>query len=211
MNWSAKDSGHVNVCRKVERLTATFCHFCYMYVNSYNVQVLWDTILTTCVCLHLFYSSAIHAAQMLVADGTVIPLGNSLPLHLAASEGRTLSVTELINNKICDKEEKDSDGMTPLHHAAKEGRVDTIQALCGLGCNVQATDKGGLIPLHWAAMNGHFEAVKCLVGYDSSTVMTKNNDGVTPYDLARQWNSNNSNNEVIEYLEIVIQSIAFVY
>jgi len=54
------------------------------------------------------------------------------------------------------------DGMTLLHHAAREGRLDWAAALLALGADVNAEDEGGWTPLFHATVNGHARLVTLL-------------------------------------------------
>lgn len=44
----------------------------------------------------------------------------------------------------------DAAGLTPLHHAAAQGRLGLLQTLLAAGCNPNARDHGGQTPLHHA-------------------------------------------------------------
>lgn len=53
---------------------------------------------------------------------------------------------------------------TPVHEAAREGRVDELRAILEADpAQATATDKYGLTPLHWAGDRGHAEAILLLL------------------------------------------------
>ncbi|XP_002155293.2 caskin-1 [Hydra vulgaris] len=57
----------------------------------------------------------------------------------------------------------DSDGFTPLHHAALQGNVDILMAIIEMGGDPNGKDNKGMTPLHMASWAGKDEAVKCLL------------------------------------------------
>jgi len=65
----------------------------------------------------------------------------------------------------CDTDvtQLDYHGWTPLHHAAKEGELDTVRALIECGADVTARTCDGLSPLQVAAMHGHADVAAMLV------------------------------------------------
>ena len=50
---------------------------------------------------------------------------------------------------------KDSQWLSPLHHAAARGHTDTLQELLRHQADVMARDKNWMTPLHMAAHNNH--------------------------------------------------------
>ena len=77
----------------------------------------------------------------------------------------------------------DSDGETPLHHAAGHGDAVMTFALLSNGANPNLKNRHGWTPLHLAAAKGHFPIVKLLVtlGADKQAMT---NVGATPLLLA---------------------------
>ena len=55
--------------------------------------------------------------------------------------------------------------MTHLHHAARHGWLEDIEAELDAGADIEAptTDQHEWTPLHWAALSGHTEAVQLLL------------------------------------------------
>jgi ankyrin repeat protein len=76
-----------------------------------------------------------------------------------------------------------SDGATPLHLIAQNGRAPLGGYLISGGADVNAKDNSGSTPLHWAAQNGHLAVAKILIE-KGSDVNAKRGDGATPLDLA---------------------------
>lgn len=56
----------------------------------------------------------------------------------------------------------DSDGCSPLHHAASLGRADIIEDFISKGANIDAIDKKGLTPFAYAINSHEFEAADML-------------------------------------------------
>ena len=52
---------------------------------------------------------------------------------------------------------KDSQWLTPLHHAAARGHKNTVKTLLKNHADVMARDKNWMTPLHLAAHNNHLE------------------------------------------------------
>ena len=57
----------------------------------------------------------------------------------------------------------DSSGVTALHKAAIQGRVECLQELIGAGAKIDAVDDGGACALHCAAFYGHNDCLRALI------------------------------------------------
>jgi hypothetical protein len=78
--------------------------------------------------------------------------GNTL-LHITALKG---SVKECIKYfAITNIDPTNANGETPLHIAAKHGKLGNVKCLLDLGANVYALDKDGNTPLHSAVSVGN--------------------------------------------------------
>lgn len=58
---------------------------------------------------------------------------------------------------------RDEDGMTPLHHAAISGRLDTARVLLEEGAHISSKDSRGLTALHHSARNHQSSFIKMIV------------------------------------------------
>ena len=110
------------------------------------------------------------------------------PLHYAAgNENRNrMEIFKLIFDIVEDKEPKDKDGRTPLHHAAKYGHLEVCKLIIGEIEDKNPTDTAGWTPLHCASQNGHEEIYNLI----ASQVVDKNPracDGTTPEFLKRRF------------------------
>ncbi|KAI9897952.1 hypothetical protein N3K66_006312 [Trichothecium roseum] len=97
----------------------------------------------------------------------------------------TMNTLELANKK----------GLTPLHHAVRDGHLDVVNLLLEAGANASATANQGWAPLLIAAHRGHLEVVKTLIdiGVDMNAA---NYHGWTPYLAA----AGNDSIGVLDYL-----------
>jgi len=110
------------------------------------------------------------------------------PLHEAAGypNPKRLEIFKLIFDNVEDKEPKDKEGRTPLHHAAKYGNLEVCKLIMGEIEDKNPTDTAGWTPLHCAAQNGHEEIYNLI----ASQVVDKNPracDGTTPEFLMRRY------------------------
>uniref|UniRef100_A0A1X7UNJ4 Uncharacterized protein n=1 Tax=Amphimedon queenslandica TaxID=400682 RepID=A0A1X7UNJ4_AMPQE len=86
-------------------------------------------------------------------------------LHYVASEG-LLDVLKCIvmniNGHIMDKQYRDTNGRTVLHHAVKH--IDVVKYLINkCNCDIMVTDKDGVPFLHYVASEGLLDVLKCMV------------------------------------------------
>ncbi len=76
-----------------------------------------------------------------------------------------------------------SDGLTPLHLAAKNGMTKTAQELLSLGANPNLQDNSGKTPLHYAAEFGKIGVLNALLGSNADVTVRDNNENI-PLHLA---------------------------
>uniref|UniRef100_A0A0E0MD72 PGG domain-containing protein n=1 Tax=Oryza punctata TaxID=4537 RepID=A0A0E0MD72_ORYPU len=113
-------------------------------------------------------------------------------LHVAAEQGHGELIQELYHRFIKDKtflSRRNSSLDTPLHCAARAGRVNTVKTLLNLPWNSGVEDflgcqnVAGDTALHLAARHGHGAAVEALVAARASA-SELNKAGVSPLYLA---------------------------
>lgn len=80
---------------------------------------------------------------------------------------------------------QDTDGFSPLHHAALNGNVEVISLLLESQAMVDIRDQKGMRPLHYAAWQGKSEPMKLLLKSGSS-VNGQSDEGQIPLHLAAQ-------------------------
>ena len=79
-----------------------------------------------------------------------------------------------------------SDGLTPLHEAARDDDVSEVNALLAKGAEVNAKDRDGYTPLHAAALLGHVNVVNALLS-KGAEVNAKMTYGWMPLQLAAKY------------------------
>ena len=99
----------------------------------------------------------------------------------------------LINAGIDINVQKTVDGNTPLHHAAREGHVETLRAMLQADPKPDLTvqNKFGSKPLHQAAVHGHPELIRVLLDAGADIDDTSS-QGRTPLQLATSWSKPNA-------------------
>ena len=79
-------------------------------------------------------------------------------------------------------EEKNIDGLTPIHCGALKGHTDTVKLLVDRGANIEEKDIDGNNPIHHAAEGGHTDTVKLLLDRGADPYIT-NEAGETARDV----------------------------
>lgn len=79
-----------------------------------------------------------------------------------------------------DPNERDSDGRTPLIHAAIDNRLEAAKLLLDSGAEVDAQDELGNSPLHYAAQDHHPDMALLLINEGGASVDVVDIHGNTP-------------------------------
>jgi len=103
----------------------------------------------------------------------------STPLHMAvrAWSERQPMMRMLVEEGGADVDARDEAGLTPLHVAVMQDRLDGIRVLLELGADPNATDEAGYTPLHHAV--GRSEIARILLDHGA--------DPARPDDEGRIW------------------------
>ncbi|XP_037111701.1 caskin-1 isoform X7 [Syngnathus acus] len=80
---------------------------------------------------------------------------------------------------------QDTDGFSPLHHAALNGNMELITLLLESQAAVDIRDQKGMRPLHYAAWQGKAEPMKMLLK-SASSVNVQSDEGQIPLHLSAQ-------------------------
>ena len=75
----------------------------------------------------------------------------------------SLEIFEFIMERAEDKNPKNEQGWTSLHHAAAAGHLEICKLICKNTSNLNPRTDVGMTPLHEAAMEGYLEICKLLV------------------------------------------------
>lgn len=109
-------------------------------------------------------------------------------LHQVPIEGGLDRMKSLVARGQNPKRE-DSEGWTPLSHAAQVGNCDIVEFLIGLeGIDVNQKDGNGNTPLSLAAQWGHVSVVQLLLSLSGVDANVKDRNGLTPLARAAIWN-----------------------
>lgn len=104
-------------------------------------------------------------------------------LHRAALTGDTEVLFEALKGDG-DPAACDEGGETPLHKAARQGRVLVVEVLAPQ-CDVNAQNGYGMTPLHYAALNANVEVAEILLRFGADAhVVSDVIDGLTPLQVA---------------------------
>lgn len=120
--------------------------------------------------------------EILMKDPELINIPNCsklTPLHLASGSPKGSPAFDLlVTQRICSYriklDCKDKFGRTPLHFAAKFGRLSRVQELIRLGSHINACDKNLMTPFHYAVRSGHVPIIDVFLGqpsFDPNDVM----------------------------------------
>ena len=111
--------------------------------------------------------------------------GGERALLIAAKAGRE-DLVELLADFKAEFDQSYAQGMTALHWASQEGKIDMVQILVKVGANVEAKDKDGYnggTSLHFASWRGHAAVVQTLLQHGANVAAT-DKYGRTALDLA---------------------------
>jgi ankyrin repeat protein len=128
--------------------------------------------------------AAIQAARELLLSGKLPPPDPNAPPGGRGGGGANFNPEE-INPPVAAK-----GGLTALHHAARQGYVESVRALLDGGANANNAGGGeGATPLLTAIMNGQFDSAMLLVERGADPNIAAKSNGVTPLWAAinTQW------------------------
>eukprot|EP01102_Stenamoeba_stenopodia_P000806 TRINITY_DN10753_c0_g1_i1.p1 TRINITY_DN10753_c0_g1~~TRINITY_DN10753_c0_g1_i1.p1 ORF type:complete len:857 (-),score=176.60 TRINITY_DN10753_c0_g1_i1:30-2600(-) len=111
------------------------------------------------------------------------PLGSSTFLCIAARSQRSLSCVRTLIELGADVNAEDSQGVSPLVHAARNGQHETLLVLLECGASWDVTDTEGWTPLHRTSLNGRIECAKILLEKGADPNL-RNDIGSTPVHCA---------------------------
>ena len=157
----------------------------------------------------------IEIAKLLIDAGADVEAKNEYdmtPLHLATWKNH-IEIAKLLIEAGADLEAKDNCGETPLHFASSNDSIsiEIAKLLIEKGADVEVkSDSWGFTPLHYASRDNHIEAAKLLID-KGADVGAKNEDGITPLDLASEYGNIEAENLLQKYIKYNIWKSAKHY
>ncbi len=106
-----------------------------------------------------------------------------LPLHEAVRENNPEEARRLIVEERAPVDAGDTEGVTPLHLAARDGRAECAELLLQYYADPNRPTRKKWNPLHVAAWNDHEEVVELLMQYDAIAKF-KTPNGWSPVHMA---------------------------
>ena len=124
--------------------------------------------------------------------------GRSLAtLYKLAGAGETVALLAHIADLLAEEPQDQDPANFALIAAAEENHLETVQALLGIGANIEgASQRSYIRPLWRAAKRGHLEMVRLLIDKGANAKSTDNRN-MTALDYARRY----SHTDVTKYLE----------
>ncbi len=105
------------------------------------------------------------------------------PLHLAAADGDTTFIADLLTNGA-DVNLQTRDDSTPLYWAGKFGQVEAVKMLIDAKADVNAKTTMELTALHQAAQDGYSSIVETLIAADADVNAVTKSEENSPLLLA---------------------------
>jgi len=118
------------------------------------------------------------------------------PLHVAVILKFPALVDYLLENRwIEDISKEDSLGFQPLYYACTGGQEEIVNALLGVGVDINFANVDSPTALHQASSNGHYDIVKTLLDRDADLDAVSAEHGTPLYAAVA-----NSHNEIVKLL-----------
>lgn len=105
-------------------------------------------------------------------------------LHIASLHGHAEIIELLLNQRAVDKNVRDSNGYTPLCHAAVYDQKNAVQVLLRAGADPNLIDSNNETPLHKTVRKGFLRATQLLLYHDTTDIHIKNKNGYSVLDIA---------------------------
>lgn len=141
------------------------------------------------------------SCEILIKSGTRLESTNDIgqaALHLAVEQSSDVEVIRTLVRLGCDPNTPDREGFTPLHFAARHGKLSCIRLLLELGADIERkTFAQKCTPLMTAIYHGHHKASMLLLELGAD-VNSRDDGNHTPLNYARMVQASKSIVELIE-------------
>lgn len=127
---------------------------------------------------------------LLLCGALLTPAVRAAEIHAAADAGDLPRLTSLLATNHDLIQLPGQDALTPLHLAARAGKLKAVALLLEHGAEVNATDDHGCTPLHSAVYGQHADMVEFLLQH-RATVNAARADGTTPIFYAAKMGDTN--------------------
>lgn len=130
------------------------------------------------------------------ADPALVDSQKYNALHLAVHSSNITLVVYLLLNCVVGKKKiyiDEADGIqcTPLHWAAYQGDILSVNALIKYGADVNKVDKSLMTPLHWSFIRGYKSVMAALLEA-LSDIFAKNDKGKDSFAVSKDMNCENT-------------------
>lgn len=97
-----------------------------------------------------------------------------------SSSDNAYRLAEILIDHGANVNEKDENGLTPLHWAVRHRNQRLVELLLHKGADAKIFDKSHKLPLHWAAMKGYIPIINLLLTETSDLINERDDRGRTP-------------------------------
>ncbi len=132
----------------------------------------------------------LHAAGCVLSEvGTSEDMRRPVLMDEAVESGANRVLGWLLETGVCDVDQPGTYGLTPLHTAARLGRLDSISILLARGAFIDSVSQRHTTPLHLAVENRHPSAVKqlLLAGANSGATVLNGDTALTIAARVGSW------------------------
>jgi hypothetical protein len=172
----ALGKGMINLCDEVHKKNGSTIATLTGTVNTYFIDVQKT---------YPFFE--VIAAKDIKTFSKSLGSRKNSPIHDAAETGDLAKIKTLLKDNPELVFDKNGDGMTPLHMAAREGHMDLVELLLSNKADVHTKNVEGETPLFLATKYGYKAVVELLLA-NSADVNAKDKYGRTPLRLAVAYN-----------------------
>ncbi|MFL2911076.1 MAG: ankyrin repeat domain-containing protein [Limisphaerales bacterium] len=137
--------------------------------------------------MRVFFQKFIFLTTVLLLQSSIYSQEESNDIWEAAATGNIDRLEELFSNNNSLVNAIDTSGSSPLHHAAWNGKIETMKWLINNKADIEFQNNLNWSPLHWATRNGQIQSVRLLLE-NNAKVNLQGNLNQTALHLAVKHN-----------------------